>query len=202
MGAIFTTDKSASPFPALWERLEFNLLIASGINPEGRVSSKMPVFPTHAEWKTPQSSSRSISGEGVPDRSIPPPARAVALKTGLDRRRKNVNLLCHESRQLCWRPLTGSQRTTRIAQIAQHEGATDAVMLAPTPMNDREITCGQRIVADEFTPLRRRIEQRGDLGLGQLLSAHRYVSQFGNTLYTGTGWPRQIQLPSSKPPGF
>jgi hypothetical protein len=29
-----------------------------------------------------------------------------------------------------------------------------------------------------------------------------YVSQFGNTLYRGTGWSQQIQLPSSKPPGF
>jgi hypothetical protein len=46
-------------------------------------------------------------------------------------------------------------------------------MLAPTPMNDREITGGQRIVTDEFTRIRGRIEQRGDLGLGQLLSAHR-----------------------------
>lgn len=102
--------------------------------------------------------------------SLPVPLRR---EIRLDRRRGNVNLLCHEGRQLCWRLLTGSQRTTRIAQIAQHEGATEAVMLAPTPMNDREITCGQRIVADEFTRLHRRIEQRGDLGLGQLLSAHR-----------------------------
>ena len=35
---------------------------------------------------------------------------------------------------------------------------------------------GQRIVADQFTRLRERIEQRGDLGLGQLLSAHRSCS--------------------------
>jgi hypothetical protein len=31
-------------------------------------------------------------------------------------------------------------------------------MLTPTPMNGREITGGQRIVADEFTRLRGRIE--------------------------------------------
>jgi hypothetical protein len=49
-------------------------------------------------------------------------------------------------------------------------------MLAPTPMNDREITGGQRIVTDEFTRIRGRIEQRGDLSLGQLLSAHRSCS--------------------------
>jgi len=39
-------------------------------------------------------------------------------------------------------------------------------MLAPIPTNDREITGGQRIVPDEFTRRRRRIEQRDDLGLG------------------------------------
>ena len=105
--------------------------------------------------------------------SLPIPLRR---EIRLDRRRKSVNLLCHEGSQLCRRPLTDSQRTTRIAQVAQHECATEAVLLAPTPMDDREITGGQRIVADEFTPLRGRIEQRGDLGLGQLLSAHRLCS--------------------------
>jgi hypothetical protein len=69
----------------------------------------------------------------------------------LDRCRKSVNLLCHECRQLCRRPLTGSQRTSRIAQIAQHKCATEAVMVAPTPTNDREISGGQRIVTVEFT---------------------------------------------------
>jgi hypothetical protein len=49
-------------------------------------------------------------------------------------------------------------------------------MLAPTLMNGREITGGQRIVTDESTRIRGRIEQRGDLGLGQLLSAHRSCS--------------------------
>ena len=95
--------------------------------------------------------------------SLPVPLRR---EIRLDRRRKNVNLLCHKGRQLCRRPLTGSQRTTRIAQVAQHEGATETVMLAPIPTNDREITGGQRIVPDEFTRRRRRIEQRDDLGLG------------------------------------
>jgi hypothetical protein len=101
---------------------------------------------------------------------------ALCREIRLDRRRKSVNLLCHEGCQLCRRPLTGSQRTTRIAQIAQHQCATEAVVLAPTPMNDREITGGQRIVADEFTRLSGRIEQRGGLGLAQLLSAHRSCS--------------------------
>jgi hypothetical protein len=102
--------------------------------------------------------------------SLPVPFRP---EIRLDRRRKSVNLLCHKGRQLCRRPLAGSQRTTRTAQIAQHQCATEAIMLAPTPMNDREIAGGQRVVADEFTRLRGRIEQRGDLGLGQLLAAHR-----------------------------
>jgi hypothetical protein len=122
------------------------------------------VFPEGAEPKP------LLAFNGV---SLPVP---LGREIRLHRRRKSVDLLCHESRQHCRRPLTSSQRTTRIAQIAQHECATEAVMLAPTPMNDREITGGQRIVTDEFTRIRGRIEQRGDLGLGQLLSAHRSCS--------------------------
>ena len=122
------------------------------------------VFPEGAEPKP------LLAFNGV---SLPVP---LGREIRLHRRRKSVDLLCHKSRQLCRRPLTSSQRTTRIAQIAQHECATEAVMLAPTPMNDREITGGQRIVTDEFTRIRGRIEQRGDLGLGQLLSAHRSCS--------------------------
>jgi hypothetical protein len=121
------------------------------------------VFPEGAEPKP------LLALNGV---SLPVP---LGRQIRLHRRRKSVDLLCHESRQLCRRLFTSSQRTTRIPQIAQHQCATEAVMLAPTPMNDREITGGQRIVTDEFTGIRGRIEQRGDLGLGQLLSAHRFM---------------------------
>jgi hypothetical protein len=107
---------------------------------------------------------------GVP---LPVPLRG---EIRLDRRGKNVDLLCHKGNQLGRGPLTASQRATRIAQIAQHEGATEAVMLAPTPPNDREITGGQRVVADEFTAIGWRIKQHGDLGLGQLLAVHRLCS--------------------------
>ena len=69
--------------------------------------------------------------------------------------------------------LTRFQRTAGITQIAQHQGVAEAVVVAAVTPNRREIVGGQRVVAHQFTAIGRRIEQRGDLGLGQLLSAHR-----------------------------
>ena len=58
-------------------------------------------------------------------------------------------------------------------QIAQHQGVAEAVVVAAVTPNRREIVGGQRVVSHQFTAIGRRIEQRGDLDLGQLLSAHR-----------------------------
>jgi len=50
MGAVLGTERAKTPFPKLWELLEWNLLTASGINPE-KPGSKMPVLPTKAKGK-------------------------------------------------------------------------------------------------------------------------------------------------------
>ena len=53
MGSILGIDQASSPFPKLWQRLKWNLLTASGINPEGSTtSSKVPVPPTKAGDKS------------------------------------------------------------------------------------------------------------------------------------------------------
>ena len=46
-------------------------------------------------------------------------------------------------------------------------------MIAPTPPDHGGICLAQCAVAHQLTPIGRWIEQRGDLGLGQLLSAHQ-----------------------------
>ena len=50
IGSVLGTERALSPFPKLWQRLELNLLLASGINPE-RPSSRQPVTPTKAKDK-------------------------------------------------------------------------------------------------------------------------------------------------------
>ena len=69
-----------------------------------------------------------------------------------------------------------SQRPPRMAQVAQHQRVAEAAVIAAAAPNHREIRLGQRVMAHQLTRLRGRIEQRGDLGFGQLLSAHRSCS--------------------------
>src|SRR5262249_22718840 len=49
----------------------------------------------------------------------------------------------------------------------------EATMIAPTPPDHGSICLAQCAVAHQLTPIGRWIEQRGDLGFGQLLSAHQ-----------------------------
>ena len=85
------------------------------------------------------------------------------------RLRKNVDLLGDERQQRGRRSLAGAQRTAGIAQVAKHQRVTEAVVIAAAAPNRGEVRVGQRVVADQLTLIRRRIEQRGDLGFGQLL---------------------------------
>ena len=50
LGAVLNTTAALSPFPILWQQLELNALLASGINPD-RPSSKQVVSPTKAKKK-------------------------------------------------------------------------------------------------------------------------------------------------------
>ena len=50
LGAVLNTTAALSPFPILWQQLELNALLVSGINPD-RPSSKQVVSPTKAKKK-------------------------------------------------------------------------------------------------------------------------------------------------------
>ena len=59
-----------------------------------------------------------------------------------------------------------------IAQVAKHQRVTETIMIATAAPDRGEVRGGQCVVAHQLTLIRRRIEQRGDLGFGQLLSSH------------------------------
>src|SRR6478609_9075281 len=69
--------------------------------------------------------------------------------------------------------LIDAQGPSRIAEIAKHQRVAEATVIAPTPPDHGGICLAQCAVAHQLTPIGRWIEQRGDLGFGQLLSAHR-----------------------------
>ena len=55
---------------------------------------------------------------------------------------------------------------------SKHEGVAKAIMIAATAPDRCEVRSREREVAYQLTLIRGRIEQRGDLGFGQLLSSH------------------------------
>jgi hypothetical protein len=57
--------------------------------------------------------------------------------------------------------------------MAKHQRVAEATVIAPTPPNHGGICLAQCAVAHQLTPIGRWIEQCGDLGFGQLLSAHQ-----------------------------
>jgi hypothetical protein len=54
-----------------------------------------------------------------------------------------------------------------------HPGELPEAVIAPTPPDHGDIYLVQCAVAHQLTPIGRWIEQRGDLGFGQVLSAHQ-----------------------------
>jgi len=93
-----------------------------------------------------------------------------------DRLRPHIDLFGDKRDQGRRRPLIGPQRPPWMAQVAQHQRVAETAVIASATPNHREIRLGQRVIANQLTRLRGRIEQRGDLGLAQLLSAHRSCS--------------------------
>ena len=58
-----------------------------------------------------------------------------------------------------------------MTQVAEHQCVAEAAMITTTTPDHRHICVRQRVMADQFTLIRGRSEQCGDLGLGQLLSS-------------------------------
>src|SRR5271166_6616113 len=84
---------------------------------------------------------RQCRGGAWPKRTQPQPilqlggmAPAVPLGSQIfvNRFWKDIDLLGDECEEQCRRSLAGAQRATRIAQVAQHERMTEAVVIAPT----------------------------------------------------------------------
>src|SRR3954447_7359111 len=101
------------------------------------------------------------------------PAASLQGEIVINGFRSHIDLFGDKRNQCRWRPLAGSQRPPRIAQVAQHQRITEAAGIASAASNYREIRLSQRVMANQLTRVCRRLEQRGGLGLGQLLSAHR-----------------------------
>ena len=91
----------------------------------------------------------------------------------IDGLRTHIDLFGDKRDQSRWRPLIGPQRPPRITQVAQQQRIAEAAVIAATAPDHRQIRLRQRAMPNQLTPIRGRIEQCGDLGLGQLLSAHR-----------------------------
>jgi hypothetical protein len=83
--------------------------------------------------------------------------------------RKDIDLLCDEREKRPWRSLARLQRAAGVTEITEHEGLAETVMIATTAPDHRHIRGGQRVMAHQLTLLCRRVEQRRDLGFGQLL---------------------------------
>ena len=81
--------------------------------------------------------------------------------------RPHVDLFGDKRDQGCRRPLIGPQRPPWMAEVAQHQRVAETAVIASAAPNHRKIRLGQRVIANQLTWLRGRIEQRGDLGLAQ-----------------------------------
>jgi hypothetical protein len=101
------------------------------------------------------------------------PAAGLRGEIVIDGFRPHIDLFGDKRNQHRCRPLVGSQWPPRMAQVAQHQRITEAAGIAAAAPNHREICLSQRVMANQLARVCRRLEQRGDLGLGQLLSAHR-----------------------------
>lgn len=101
------------------------------------------------------------------------PSASLRGEIVIDGFQPHIGLFGDKRNQRRRRPLVGSQRPPRMAQVAQHQRITEAAGIAPAASNHREIRLSQRVMANQLARVCRRLEQHGDLGLGQLLPAHR-----------------------------
>ena len=105
-----------------------------------------------------------------------PTAILLRGEIAIDGFRTHIDLFGDKRNQRRRWPLTGPQRPPRITQVAQHQRIAEAAVIAAAAPHHRKIRLRQRVMANQLTRLRGRIEQGGDLALGQLLSAHRSCS--------------------------
>src|SRR5271166_3822985 len=121
---------------------------------------------------------RQCRGGAWPKRTQPQPilqlggmAPAVPLGSQIlvDGFWKNVELFSDECDERFRWSLAGLQRATGIAQVAQHERMTEAVVIATTTPDRRDVGVRKCVVAHELSLVDRWIEQRHDLVFAQLL---------------------------------
>ena len=104
-----------------------------------------------------------------------PLSTAVRREILVDAARKHVDLRRHERQQGRRRPLASAERASGKAQVAEHQCISQTVLIAAATPDCHKIRVGERVVPDQFTLRRRRLEQRRDLGFVQLLPS-RHVS--------------------------
>jgi hypothetical protein len=92
------------------------------------------------------------------------PAVPVGGEIFVDRFWKNFDLFGNECEEGFWRSFTLAQRAARITEVAKHECAAEAVVIATPAIDHREVSAGECVMADQFTLIVRRIKQCGDLG--------------------------------------
>ncbi len=98
--------------------------------------------------------------------ALPVPLRREIF---VDAVRKNLDLICNEHQQRGRRSLADAQCAAREAQVAEHQRVTEPVVIAAAAPDRGKISIGQRVVADQLTLLRRRLEQLRDLCFAQSL---------------------------------
>lgn len=116
-----------------------------------------------------QQPGRQQSCRARPERTQPQPvlhlggmAHAIPFggEIGIDRLWQNIDLFSDECQQRFRGPLAGAERAARMAQVAEHQRMTEAVVIAPAPPDRREVGLRQRIVTHQFMVLGGRIEHR------------------------------------------
>jgi hypothetical protein len=84
--------------------------------------------------------------------------------------------LCDKNGPFVTSGLIDPQGLSRITEIAKHQRVAEAAVIAPTPPDHGDIGLAECAVAHQLTRIGRWIEQRGDLGFGQLRSGASTVS--------------------------
>ena len=87
----------------------------------------------------------------------------------VDAVRKSLDLICNEHQQRGRRSLADAQCAAWEAQVAEHQRIAEPVVVAAAAPDRGEVSVGQRVVADQLTLLRRRLEQLRELRFAQSL---------------------------------
>jgi len=98
--------------------------------------------------------------------ALPVPVRREIF---VDAVRKGLDLICNERPQRRRGALAGAQRAAGEAQVAEHQRVAEPIVIAAAAPDRDEVSVGQRVVADQLTLLRRRLEQLRELRFAQSL---------------------------------